>query len=177
MRQIGCALAYLHKRGVVHCDVKLENVFITVDPAFTSRLILKLGDFGLATKLKHSMVTEEILRAAAGEETSSPSNNGNETTSHRREKRSRRRHIRASRPGFAYYVAGGTIMYQSPETFKGADALKFSLANGKLGISKLWMCGHSDVRFGKLQLDLKFRRIHHTWVRLHWKVDRIGKNE
>ena len=100
VRQIGRALAYLHKRGVVHCDVKLENVFITVDPAFTSRLILKLGDFGLATKLKHSMVTEEILRAAAGEETSSPSNNGNETTSHRREKRSRRRHIRASRPGF-----------------------------------------------------------------------------
>ena len=146
VRQIGRALAYLHKRGVVHCDVKLENVFITVDPAFTSRLILKLGDFGLATKLKHSMVTEEILRAAAGEETSSPSNNGNETTGHRREKRSRRRHIRASRPGFAYYVAGGTIMYQSPETFKGADALKFSLANGKLGISEavdVWAFGCS----------------------------------
>ena len=148
VRQIGRALSYLHKRGVVHCDVKLENVFITVDPAFTSRLILKLGDFGLATKLKHSMVTEEILRAAAaaGEETSSPSiNNGNETNDYRRGKRSRR-HLRASRPGFAYYVAGGTIMYQSPETFKGGDAFKFSLANGKLGISEavdVWAFGCS----------------------------------
>ena len=37
-------------------------------------------------------------------------------------------------------------MYQSPETFKGADALKFSLANGKLGISEavdVWAFGCS----------------------------------
>jgi hypothetical protein len=102
VRQIGSALAYLHKRGVVHCDVKLENVFITVDPAFTSRLILKLGDFGLATKLRHSMLTEEILlraAAAVGEDvaiSSSNSSNKNGT--------SRRRGNRSSRPGFAYVI-------------------------------------------------------------------------
>ena len=37
------ALQHLHARGIVHMDVKPDNIYTTVDGA------VKLGDFGLAT--------------------------------------------------------------------------------------------------------------------------------
>jgi len=44
--QIVRALAYCHERGVIHRDLKLENVLISVGGS------LKLADFGWATQLK-----------------------------------------------------------------------------------------------------------------------------
>lgn len=44
-KQIIDALQYLHKFRVIHRDLKLGNLFIN------EKLELKLGDFGLATKL------------------------------------------------------------------------------------------------------------------------------
>lgn len=42
MKQLASALNYAHKRGVVHQDIKPDNVFITHDGS------VKIGDFGLA---------------------------------------------------------------------------------------------------------------------------------
>ena len=39
------ALKYLHSHRVIHCDLKLGNLFLT------EKMELKVGDFGLATKL------------------------------------------------------------------------------------------------------------------------------
>lgn len=155
VRQIGSALAYLHRAGVVHCDVKLENVFITVDPSNTSRLLLKLGDFGLATHLRHRPELQRLLPGDTIENNAKQSRDGSSANgvvrdaptkgssgsreisvaTLQRHPRVSRRRGRNSRPGYAYYVAGGTVMYQPPETFEKGERLKSTLSNGKLGIS------------------------------------------
>ncbi|KAK4533989.1 hypothetical protein CDCA_CDCA01G0014 [Cyanidium caldarium] len=47
MVQILDALEYMHRRCVIHRDIKLGNVFLTRD------LQVKIGDFGLAAKLEY----------------------------------------------------------------------------------------------------------------------------
>lgn len=44
MKQILSALVYMHNRGVVHRDIKLENIFLSSVP----NLEVKIGDFGNA---------------------------------------------------------------------------------------------------------------------------------
>jgi serine/threonine protein kinase len=40
------AVSFIHTRGITHCDLKLENIFLT-DPDDT----LKIGDFGLSLQV------------------------------------------------------------------------------------------------------------------------------
>jgi len=42
------ALHYIHTRGITHCDIKPENIFITRDSYDRKLVIVKLIDFGIA---------------------------------------------------------------------------------------------------------------------------------
>ncbi|HEX3764998.1 MAG TPA: serine/threonine-protein kinase [Kofleriaceae bacterium] len=46
--QVACALAALHAAGVVHCDVKPDNVFVLCDPDAGGAPRVKVIDFGVA---------------------------------------------------------------------------------------------------------------------------------
>ena len=45
------ALDYMHTRGIVHCDVKPDNIFITRDPYDRRLVIVKLIDFGICRRI------------------------------------------------------------------------------------------------------------------------------
>jgi len=60
---LACALHHCHSLGVVHRDVKPENIFISewkVDSNGRKFPTLKLGDFGTATQLRKG---EEIKQS------------------------------------------------------------------------------------------------------------------
>ena len=42
------ALDYIHKAGIIHCDIKLENILLQSSDEPTEYPIAKLCDFGLA---------------------------------------------------------------------------------------------------------------------------------
>ena len=46
------ALDYMHTRGIVHCDVKPDNIFITRDPYDRRLVIVKLIDFGICRRVE-----------------------------------------------------------------------------------------------------------------------------
>lgn len=45
--QVGEALQRLHSGGVLHRDIKAENVLLTASPSGGKQLVAKLGDLGL----------------------------------------------------------------------------------------------------------------------------------
>ncbi|MEZ4402630.1 MAG: serine/threonine-protein kinase [Kofleriaceae bacterium] len=50
--QVADALHYVHSQGIVHCDIKTENILLTEQPGTKRRqLVVKLLDFGLARSL------------------------------------------------------------------------------------------------------------------------------
>lgn len=51
LREVGNALAYLHAAGIVHLDVKAENLLFKRSTSPFSPAQLKLIDFSVSTKL------------------------------------------------------------------------------------------------------------------------------
>mmetsp|Transcript_51326 Transcript_51326/g.77961 ORF Transcript_51326/g.77961 Transcript_51326/m.77961 type:complete len:718 (+) Transcript_51326:343-2496(+) len=52
LREVSLALEFIHKNGMVHLDIKPENIFIKNDQ-------FKLGDFGLVSKVSNHQDVEE----------------------------------------------------------------------------------------------------------------------
>ena len=57
-QQLASALDYLHKRKILHRDVKTGNIFVMANPS-----VLKLGDFGVAKVLER---TGQMARTCVG---------------------------------------------------------------------------------------------------------------
>lgn len=55
LREILLALDLVHKSGMIHLDIKPENIFIKNGP----EKIFKLGDFGLVSKIENHGDVEE----------------------------------------------------------------------------------------------------------------------
>ncbi|GJP30851.1 hypothetical protein CLOM_g7181 [Closterium sp. NIES-68] len=59
-RQIASALAFCHARGVMHRDMKPENVLLHKQGDASNRLTVKLADFGLAIPLSAGETTRGV---------------------------------------------------------------------------------------------------------------------
>ena len=60
--QVADALHYIHKQGVVHCDIKTENILILEEEheGKRSKTVIKLLDFGLARSLTASRASTSL---------------------------------------------------------------------------------------------------------------------
>ncbi|HEU4732702.1 MAG TPA: serine/threonine-protein kinase [Kofleriaceae bacterium] len=60
--QLAEALHYIHKQGVVHCDIKTENILILEEEheGKRSKIVIKLLDFGLARSLTASRASTSL---------------------------------------------------------------------------------------------------------------------
>jgi predicted Ser/Thr protein kinase len=60
--QLSEALHYIHKQGVVHCDIKTENILISEEEheGKRNKTIIKLLDFGLARSLTASRASTSL---------------------------------------------------------------------------------------------------------------------
>ncbi len=59
MRQIGSGLAYLHEQGIIHQDVKPENILFNT---FSDQVQYVLTDFGISTKIKENIARMTMPR-------------------------------------------------------------------------------------------------------------------
>ncbi|HMG52242.1 MAG TPA: serine/threonine-protein kinase [Kofleriaceae bacterium] len=60
--QVAEALHYIHKQGVVHCDIKTENILISEEEheGKRSKTVIKLLDFGLARSLNAARASTSL---------------------------------------------------------------------------------------------------------------------
>ena len=58
--QVLSALEYLHEKGLVHCDVKPQNIMITPGGE------VKITDYGIARTIKEQLARESVTQMSAG---------------------------------------------------------------------------------------------------------------
>lgn len=113
VQQCASALEYVHERGIVHRDVKLENVFIKLlgkRDRFGRASIVKIGDFGLAVR---TSTTPAHLRGDIAPDDFDESGNDDAIPVFRALDGSCR----------SSSAIGGTEAYQSPECFLANEDL------------------------------------------------------
>ena len=59
-RQLMEGLSFLHRRQMAHCDLKLENLMLSVDPL--GHYILKIGDFGMSKVLNNNVTGDSFFQ-------------------------------------------------------------------------------------------------------------------
>ena len=59
--QIAAALAALHEAGVVHCDVKPENLFVLADRAWGTLPQVKVIDFGVSRRVDEAVAEDASI--------------------------------------------------------------------------------------------------------------------
>lgn len=65
VRDIGSALDHAHGNGVLHCDVKPENILFRDAPGAGARSPALLGDFGIARIASETLSAGEMTQASA----------------------------------------------------------------------------------------------------------------
>ena len=66
IKEIADALEYIHSKGIIHCDLKLSNIFAYRDETQESPVIhLKIADFGLSLIIDDS-TNKAYMKLKAG---------------------------------------------------------------------------------------------------------------
>lgn len=65
--QLASALQHCHARGILHCDVKCENVLVFHRPPVYAAYVVKLADFGLAVRATETALVRGTLLGMAPE--------------------------------------------------------------------------------------------------------------
>lgn len=66
VRAVARTLHAAHERGVVHCDLKPDNIFLTRDPEMPTGERIKLLDFGIAKRGEHAQCVQTATGIVMG---------------------------------------------------------------------------------------------------------------
>ncbi|XP_055832779.1 mitogen-activated protein kinase kinase kinase 20-like [Solanum dulcamara] len=60
-KNVVLGLSFIHEKGIIHCDIKPNNILLVTDDYDTSE-VAKIADFGLSLTLEQSWTQKQVLR-------------------------------------------------------------------------------------------------------------------